>query len=695
MNPKQSVVPLKNVRNIGVAAHIDAGKTTTTERMLFYTGRLHKLGEVHEGTATMDWMTQEQERGITITSAATTCYWHDSRINIIDTPGHVDFTVEVERCLRVLDGVVAIFCAKGGVEPQSETVWRQADRYHVPRIAYINKMDIVGADFFNVIHELRERLHARALPLQLPIGSEKQFTGVVDLIRLKAVYYDDDLGVHQVEKEIPDGLKEQALDYRERILETAAEYDDRLMQKYFEGAEITAEECYQALRKATIHHGLVPVLCGSSYRNKGVQLLLDAVVHYLPSPPEVGAVKGNNLNTGEEDFRLPAEDAPFAALVFKIMTDPYVGKLAFARVYSGKISTGSMVLNSTRQERQRIGRLLRMHANYREEIREAVTGDILALVGLKNISTGETLCDLNQAIVLERIQFPEPVISVAIEPKTKVDQDKMALSLQQLTEEDPTFKTHTDQETGQTIIQGMGELHLEYIVDRLLREFKVGANVGKPQVAYKETIRDSARVEGRFVRQTGGRGQYGHVWIEISPLQAGKGFEFVNEIVGGVIPKEYISAVEDGIKEAMGSGVLSGYPVIDVKVCLVDGSYHEVDSSELAFRIAASQAFKKGMSAAQPVLLEPMMKVDVTVPEEYMGDVIADFTSRRGKILGTDLQGGTQLIKGVAPLSDMFGYATELRSCTQGRGVYNMEFYRYEEVPQSIAQKIITHSVAY
>ncbi len=694
MNPIQNIA-LENVRNIGIAAHIDAGKTTTTERMLFYTGRLHKLGEVHEGTATMDWMTQEQERGITITSAATTCYWNNSRINIIDTPGHVDFTVEVERCLRVLDGVVAIFCAKGGVEPQSETVWRQADRYHVPRIAYINKMDIVGADYFKVIRALRERLHAKALPLQLPIGSEKQFTGVVDLILLKAFYYNDELGEHPVEKEIPEGLREQALDYRERILETAAEYDDQLMQKYFEGAEISAEECYQALRKATIYHGLVPVLCGSSYRNKGVQLLLDAVIHYLPSPPEVGAVKGINLKTGEEDFRLPEEDAPFAALVFKIMTDPYVGKLAFVRVYSGKIKSGGVVLNSTRRERHRIGRVLRMHANYRQEISEVMAGDIVALVGLKEISTGETLCDLNRAIVLERIQFPEPVISVAIEPKTKVDQDKMSLALQHLTEEDPTFKTHTDQETGQTIIQGMGELHLEYIVDRMLREFKVEANVGKPQVAYKETIRNGSRVEGRFVRQTGGRGQFGHVWLEMSPLQAGKGFEFVNQIVGGVIPKEYISAVEDGIKEAMGSGVLSGYPVIDIKVCLVDGSYHEVDSSELAFRIAASQAFKKGMSAAEPVLLEPMMKVEVTVPEEYMGDVIADFTSRRGKILGTDLQGGTQLIKGVAPLSDMFGYATELRSCTQGRGVYNMEFYRYEEVPLSIAQKIITHSVAY
>ncbi len=694
MSSKQPVA-LKNVRNIGIAAHIDAGKTTTTERILFYSGRLHKLGEVHDGTATMDWMTQEQERGITITSAATTCYWDESQINIIDTPGHVDFTVEVERCLRVLDGMVAIFCAKGGVEPQSETVWRQADRYHVPRIAYINKMDIIGADYFQVIRQLRERLHARALPLQLPIGSEKQFTGVVDLISMKAIYYNDELGVNPVEKEIPEGLIEQARDYREKILETAAEYDDQLMQKYFDGAEITAEECYQALRKATIYHELVPVLCGSSYRNKGVQQLLDAVVHYLPSPPEVGAVKGISLKTGEEDFRLPALDAPFAALVFKIMTDPYVGKLAFVRVYSGKIKSGSMVLNSTRRERQRIGRLLRMHANYRQEIDEAIAGDILALVGLKGISTGETLCDMNQAIVLERIQFPEPVISVAIEPKTKVDQDKMALSLQQLTEEDPTFKTHTDQETGQTIIQGMGELHLEYIVDRLLREFKVGANVGKPQVAYKETLRDTARVEGRFVRQTGGRGQYGHVWIEMSPLQAGKGFEFANEIVGGAIPREYVSAVEEGIKEAMGSGVLSGYPVIDVKVSLVDGSYHEVDSSELAFRVAASQAFKKGMSAAQPVLLEPMMKVEVAVPEEYMGDVIADFTSRRGKILGTDLDGGIQLIKGVAPLSDMFGYATGLRSCSQGRGVYNMEFYRYEEVPQSIAQKIITHSVAY
>ncbi len=688
-------IPLDKVRNIGIAAHIDAGKTTTTERILFYTGKLHKLGEVHEGTATMDWMAQEQERGITITSAATTCQWRDCRINIIDTPGHVDFTVEVERSMRVLDGVVAIFCAKGGVEPQSETVWRQADRYHVPRIAYVNKMDIIGADFFNVLRQMREKLHAQALPLQLPIGEESGFTGMVDLISFKAIIFDDNLGTRSHEMEIPAGLREQAADYREKILEAVAEFDDALMEKYFNGQEITAAECYRALRKATIHHGLVPVLCGSSYRNKGVQPLLDAVVHYLPSPVDVGAVKGFSPVTGKEDFRLPSDQAPFSALVFKIMVDPYVGKLAFARVYSGQLKSGSTLLNSARGKRQRVGRLLRMHANYREDLKEASTGDILALVGPKEISTGDTLCDLNSPIVLESIQFPEPVISVAIEPKTKADQDKMSISLQQLAEEDPTFHTYTDQETGQAIISGMGELHLEIIVDRLLREFKVQANVGKPQVAYKETVLSETRAEGRFIRQSGGRGQYGHVWIEIAPAEPGKGFTFSNEIVGGVIPKEFIPAVESGIKEAMHNGVLAGYPVIDIQVKLVDGSYHEVDSSELAFRIAASQALKKALSRAQPVLLEPVMKVEVTAPEEYLGDVIGDFTGRRGKILGTELKDGLQVIRGIAPLSDMFGYATELRSRTQGRGVYNMEFYRYEEVPQGIAQKIITQSVAY
>jgi len=688
-------ISLEKVRNIGIAAHIDAGKTTTTERILFYTGKLHKLGEVHEGTATMDWMAQEQERGITITSAATTCVWQDCRINIIDTPGHVDFTVEVERSMRVLDGVVAVFCAKGGVEPQSETVWRQAERYHVPRLAYVNKMDIAGADFFNVIRQLRNKLHARALPLQLPIGTEGSFIGVVDLITQRAFYFGDDLGASSKETEIPEYLREQAADYLEKILETVAEYDDALMEKYFNGQEITADECYRALRQATIHHGLVPVLCGSSYRNKGVQPLLDAVVRFFPSPLDVGAVKGFHPVTGQEDFRLPADEAPFCALVFKIMVDAYVGKLAFVRVYSGHLKSGSMILNVTRQKRQRIGRLLRMHANYREEIKEASTGDILAVVGPKEISTGDTLCALNQPIILESIQFPEPVISVAIEPKTKADQDKMGLSLQQLAEEDPTFHTHTDADTGQTIISGMGELHLEIIVDRLLREFKVQANVGKPQVAYKETVKSEAIAEGRFIRQTGGRGQYGHVKIELSPSDPGQGFIFENKVVGGAVPREYIPAVENGLKEAATNGVLAGYPVIDIRVKLLDGSYHEVDSSEMAFRIAASMALKKAFTQAQPVLLEPTMKVEINVPEEYMGDVIGDFTGRRGRILGTEIANGVYIIRGVAPLFDMFGYATELRSRSQGRGVYNMEFYRYEEVPLSIAQKIITQSVAY
>jgi len=686
---------LERIRNIGIAAHIDAGKTTTTERILFYSGRLHRLGEVHEGTATMDWMVQEQERGITITSAATTCHWRDCQINIIDTPGHVDFTVEVERSLRVLDGVVAIFCAKGGVEPQSETVWRQADHYRVPRIAYVNKMDIVGADFFNVVRQLKERLHARALPLQLPIGQESDFRGVVDLIRNRAIIYKDDLGVNSAETDVPEELREQAALYRERILETVAEYDDQLMEKYFNGEEITPEECYRALRKAVIQDGLVPVFCGSSYRNKGVQPLLDAVVHYLPSPLDVGAVKGYKLDGGQEELRNPSDDEPFSALVFKIMVDPFVGKLAFARVYSGRLANGSVVFNATRRKRQRISRLIRMHANYREEVETASTGDIIALAGPKEISTGDTLCDMQKPILLEAIKFPEPVIDVAIEPKTKADQDKMALSLQQLSEEDPTFRTHVNPETGQTIISGMGELHLEIIVDRLLREFKVQANVGKPQVAYKETVQRTARAEGRFIRQTGGRGQYGHVVIELSPAEAGQGFIFENAIVGGVIPKEFIPAVEKGIREAMINGVLAGYPVIDVQVRLVDGSYHEVDSSELAFRIAGSQAFKKAMAAAQPLLLEPYMKLNIIVPEEYLGDVIGDLTARRGRILGTEIREGRHVIRGVAPLADMFGYATDLRSRTQGRGVYYMEFYRYEEVPPNIAQKIINQSVAY
>ncbi len=686
---------LSIIRNIGIAAHIDAGKTTTTERILFYTGRLHRLGEVHEGTATMDWMAQEQERGITITSAATSCRWRDYLINIIDTPGHVDFTVEVERSLRVLDGMVAIFCAKGGVEPQSETVWRQADRYHVPRLAYINKMDAVGADFFNVLGQLQERLHAHALPLQLPIGAEGEFTGVIDLITQKAIIYEDDLGTRSSESDIPEEMQDLVAEYREKILEAVAETDDSLMEKYFSGEEISADIIYKALRKAVIHNNLVPVLCGSSYKNKGVQPLLDAVVNLLPSPVDVGAVKGFNPNSGEEDFRLPANDAPFAALVFKIMVDPFVGKLAYARVYSGTLEKGSVVYNAARQKRQRIGRLIRMHANFREEIDRATTGDIIAIIGPKEISTGDTLCALDKPIVLENITFPEPVISVAIEPKTKADQDKMTVSMQHLTEEDPTFQIHTDPETGQTIISGMGELHLEIIVDRLLREFKVQANVGNPQVAYKETVLGETTAEGKFVRQSGGRGQYGHVVIELAPLESGGGFVFENKIVGGAIPKEFIPAVEGGLKEAAFNGVLAGYPVVDIKAVLKDGSYHEVDSSDLAFRIAASKALKEALSKAKPVLLEPVMKVEVTAPEEYVGDIIGDFTSRRGRILGTELKSGQQVVRGVVPLSEIFGYATELRSHTQGRGVYNMEFYRYEEVPQSIAQKIITQSVVY
>jgi len=692
LNVEQS---LDKIRNIGIAAHIDAGKTTTTERILFYSGRVHKLGEVHDGTATMDWMAQEQERGITITSAATSCRWGDNLINIIDTPGHVDFTVEVERSMRVLDGVVAVFCAKGGVEAQSETVWHQADRYHVPRLAYINKMDTVGADFYSVVQQMRERLKAQVLPIQLPVGHESSFAGVIDLINLRAIIYEDDLGTRSTEADIPEDMMDQVNEYREKLIETVADYDDRVMEKYFNGEDISVEECYSALRKATIHHNLVPVLCGSSYRNKGVQPLLDAVGHFLPSPVEVGAVKGFNPKNGEEDFRLPSNDAPFAALVFKIMVDSFVGKLAFARVYSGTLKKGSMVYNATRQQRQRVSRLIRMHANFREEIEEAKTGDILALAGPKEISTGESLCALDKPIVLENIKFPEPVISIAIEPKTKADQEKMSISMQHLAEEDPTFHIHTDQDTGQTIISGMGELHLEIIVDRLLREFKVQANVGKPQVAYKETVREAAVAEGRFVRQSGGRGQYGHVKIELMPLEFGEGLVFEDKIVGGAVPKEFIPAVEGGLREAAQNGILAGYPVIDVKTVLVDGSYHEVDSSELAFRIAGSKALKTAMSKATPVLLEPVMKMEISAPEEYLGDIIGDLTGRRGRILGTEPKGAHQIVRGVVPLSEVFGYATELRSHTQGRGVYNMEFYRYEEVPQSIAQKIINQSIAY
>lgn len=682
-------VPIERVRNIGIMAHIDAGKTTTTERILFYSGKIHKIGEVHEGAATMDWMVQEQERGITITSAATTVSWKDHFINIIDTPGHVDFTVEVERSLRVLDGSVAVFCAKGGVEPQSETVWRQANKYKVPRIAYVNKMDIVGADFFNVVKMIRERLGANPVPIQLPIGQEADFRGMIDLVKNKAIYYLDELGTQSEEKEIPDELKDLAQEYRTKLLEVVAEQDDELMMKYLEGEELTIDEIKAALRKATISFKIVPVLCGSSYRNKGVQPLMDAIVDYLPSPLDLPPVVGTSPDTGEEIVRHPSDDEPLSALAFKVMADPYVGKLVYVRVYSGVLKSGTYVYNTTKGTKERIGRVLRMHANQREEISEAYAGDIVAVVGLKNTITGHTLCDENNPILLESMVFPEPVIQVAIEPKTKAGQEKLSVALQRLAEEDPTFRTYVDQETGQTIIAGMGELHLEIIVDRLVREFKVEANVGKPQVAYRETIKKAVKAEGRFIRQTGGRGQYGHVWLEVEPLEPGKGFEFVNKIVGGVIPKEYIPAVESGVREAMESGVLAGYPVIDVRVTVFDGSYHEVDSSEMAFKIAASMAFKDAMQKADPVLLEPIMKVEVTVPEEYMGDVIGDISSRRGRIEGTELRGNTQVIRAYVPLAEMFGYATDLRSKTQGRGSYVMQMSHYEEVPKNLLEKII------
>lgn len=682
--------PLEKTRNIGIMAHIDAGKTTTTERILFYTGKVHKMGEVHDGAATMDWMVQEQERGITITSAATTCFWKGHRINIIDTPGHVDFTVEVERSLRVLDGSVAIFCAVGGVEPQSETVWRQADRYGVPRIAFVNKMDRIGADFYRVVDMIRERLGARPVPIQLPIGVEDSFVGVVDLIANKAIIYTDDLGTRSDVTEIPDDLKEKAAEYREKVIEAAAEMDEELMIKYLEGEELTEEEIKRGLRKGTLENKIVPVLCGSAFKNKGVQPLLDAVVDYLPSPLDIPAIKGINPDTGEEDYRKVSDDEPFSALAFKIMADPYVGKLTFFRVYSGHLSAGSYVYNSTKGKKERIGRILRMHANHREEVGEVWTGDIAAAVGLKETTTGDTLCDEKKPIILESMTFPDPVINVAIEPKTKADQEKMSLALQRLAEEDPTFRMWTDPETGQTIIAGMGELHLEIIVDRLMREFKVEANVGRPQVAYKETIRKSVKSEGKFIRQTGGRGQYGHVWLELEPLPRGAGYEFVNKIVGGVVPKEYIPAVDAGVREAMENGVLAGYPVVDVKVTIFDGSYHEVDSSEMAFKIAASQAFKQGALKADPVLLEPIMKVEVVVPEEYMGDVIGDLNSRRGRIEGMEPRpGGVQAIRAYVPLAEMFGYATDLRSRTQGRGTYMMQFDHYEEVPKNIADSII------
>ena len=682
-------VTLEMTRNIGIMAHIDAGKTTTTERILFYTGINHKIGETHDGSATMDWMEQEQERGITITSAATTAYWKKHRINIIDTPGHVDFTVEVERSLRVLDGSVTVLCAKGGVEPQSETVWRQADKYHVPRMAYINKMDIMGADFYNVVGMMKDRLKCNAVPIQLPIGAEDTFRGIVDLIEMKADIYYDDLGKDMRVEEIPDDMKEKAQEYHDALIEAVAEQDEELMNKYLEGEEITVEEIKAVLRKATIDNEIVPVTCGTSYKNKGVQKLLDAIVDYMPSPLDVPSIKGVNPETGEEVERHAGDDQPFSALAFKIATDPFVGKLCFFRVYSGIVAAGSTVLNATKDKKERMGRILQMHANHREDIDCVYAGDIAAAVGLKNTTTGDTLCDEKHPIILESMKFPDPVIRVAIEPKTKAGQEKMGIALQKLAEEDPTFKCYTDEETGQTIIAGMGELHLEIIVDRMLREFKVEANVGKPQVAYKETIRKPASSDTKYARQSGGKGQYGHVKINIEP-NPNKGYEFVNNIVGGAIPKEYIEPANQGIQGAMQSGVIAGYPVVDVKVTLYDGSYHEVDSSEMAFKIAGSMAFKDASKKADPVLLEPIMKVTVIVPEEYMGDVIGDLNSRRGEIQGFEERTGAKQINAHVPLSEMFGYATDLRSKTQGRGQYVMEPDGYKEVPKSIAEKIIS-----
>ncbi|MBC8588123.1 elongation factor G [Paratissierella segnis] len=685
--PRQ--VSLEKIRNIGIMAHIDAGKTTTTERILFYTGKIHKLGETHEGAAQMDWMEQEQERGITITSAATTCMWKNHRINIIDTPGHVDFTVEVERSLRVLDGAVAVFCAKGGVEPQSETVWRQADKYHVPRLAFVNKMDIVGADFFRTIEMIRTRLKANPIPVQLPIGKEDSFRGIVDLINMKAEVYKDDLGEKIEITDIPKELEQLALEHREKLIEEISEHDEELMMKYLEGEELTTDEIIRGIRTACIKAKVVPVLCGSSYKNKGVQPLLDAIIDYLPSPLDIPPVIGIGLDSEEEEERHSSDDEPFSALAFKIVTDPYVGKLAYFRVYSGTLKSGSYILNPIKRKKERIGRILLMHANKREEVEEAYAGDIAAAVGLKDTSTGDTLCAEDKPIVLETMEFPEPVIHVAIEPKTKASQDKMTTALAKLSEEDPTFRTYTDVETGQTIIAGMGELHLEIIVDRLLREFKVEANVGSPQVAYKESITDKAEAEAKYVRQSGGRGQYGHVKLRIEPQESGGGYEFVNAIVGGAIPKEYIGAVDRGIQDALQAGILGGYPVLDVKVTLFDGSYHEVDSSEMAFKIAGSMAVRDAIRRANPVLLEPVMKVEVIIPEEYMGDVIGDINSRRGRIDGMELRSGAQVVDALVPLAEMFGYATDLRSNTQGRGVYSMQFNHYEPVPKAIAEKVI------
>ena len=682
-------VSLEKTRNIGIMAHIDAGKTTTTERILYYTGVNYKLGETHEGTATMDWMEQEQERGITITSAATTCFWKNHRINIIDTPGHVDFTVEVERSLRVLDGSVTVMCAKGGVEPQSETVWRQADHYHVPRMIYVNKMDIMGADFYNVLRMIDERLKCNAVPIQLPIGKEAEFRGIIDLVEMNADVYYDEMGKDMRVEEIPEDMRELAEEYREKMLDAVSMFDDEIMEMYLEGKEIPTAKIRAAIRKATVAVEMIPVVCGTSYRNKGVQKLLDAIVDYMPAPTDIPAIEGINPKTDEEDKREPSDDEPFSALAFKIVTDPYVGRLSFFRVYSGTLNTGSSVLNSTKNVRERMGRILQMHANHREDIETVYSGDIAAAVGLKNTTTGDTLCDEKHPIILESMEFPEPVIRVAIEPKTKAGQEKMGIALMKLAEEDPTFKTYTDEETGQTIIAGMGELHLEIIVDRLLREFKVEANVGAPQVAYKETITKAVDQDTKYARQSGGKGQYGHVKIHVEPNESGKGYEFVNATVGGSVPKEYIPAVDAGIQGAMLAGVLAGYPVVDVKVTLYDGSYHEVDSSEMAFKIAGSMAFKEACQKAGPTLLEPIMKVSVIVPDEYMGDVIGDLNSRRGQIQGFEARSGAQQIDAFVPLAEMFGYATDLRSRTQGRGQYTMEPSHYIEIPKSIQEKII------
>ena len=690
-------VTLENTRNIGIMAHIDAGKTTTTERILYYTGVNYKIGETHEGTATMDWMEQEQERGITITSAATTCYWKGSkdqfpqtRINIIDTPGHVDFTVEVERSLRVLDGSVTVMCAKGGVEPQSETVWRQADHYHVPRMIYVNKMDITGADFFHVLDMVHDRLKCNAVPIQLPIGKEDTFKGIIDLVEMNADIYYDQLGKDMRVEPIPEDMMDLANEYREKLLDAVSMFDDEIMEMYLEGQEIPTAKIRNAIRQATVAVEMVPVVCGSSYRNKGVQKLLDAIVDYMPAPTDIPAIKGTNPKTDEEEDRHPSDDEPFSALAFKIMTDPYVGRLCFFRVYSGTLNTGSAVLNATKGKRERVGRLLQMHANHREDLETVYSGDIAAVVGLKNTTTGDTLCDEKHPIILESMEFPEPVIRVAIEPKTKAGQEKMGLALAKLAEEDPTFRTYTDEETGQTIIAGMGELHLEIIVDRLLREFKVEANVGAPQVAYKETIRKAVDQDTKYARQSGGKGQYGHVKIHVEPNESGKGYEFVNAVVGGAIPKEYIPAIDAGIQGAMLAGVVAGYPVVDVKVTLFDGSYHEVDSSEMAFKIAGSMAFKEAMRKADPTLLEPIMKVCVIVPDEYMGDVIGDINSRRGQIQGYEMRSGAQQIDAFVPLAEMFGYATDLRSRTQGRGQYTMEPSHYIELPKSLQEKLIS-----